>query len=196
MDLALTPLGVLLSISRQSPKRMYTFFFFLFFFRFWRQYSSKPFQRDQEFSREFTGKVTTYTQYFILRVVSPLPPTWALGPLHAFQLVSESGTGKKDGILLFHCHSKRSFLLIDVFILPNWPVNTKWLSQKEKALAAEDQGRPYWNSAAENEFLEGYSVSVGGLELFTFMYMMVVGAVQIFKAAVKAYRRMSAGGPA
>jgi hypothetical protein len=71
------------------------------------------------------------------------------------------------------------FSIIDVFILPNWPVNTKRLSQGKGSCGGEDQGRPHWDSAAENEFLEGYSVSVGGLELFTFMYMMVVGAGKV-----------------
>lgn len=71
------------------------------------------------------------------------------------------------------------FSIIVVFILPNWPVNTKWLSQEEKALAAARIKADHIGTVQQK--MSSWKATLSALVdwrtyLFTFMYMMVVGA--------------------
>ncbi|KAJ7469308.1 MFS general substrate transporter [Mycena galericulata] len=69
--------------------------------------------------------------------------------------------------------------IIAVFILPNWPVNTKWLTQEEKALAAARIKADHIGTVQQK--MSSWRATLSALAdwrtyLFTFMYMMVVGA--------------------
>ncbi|KAJ7199968.1 MFS general substrate transporter [Mycena pura] len=69
--------------------------------------------------------------------------------------------------------------IIVVFILPNWPANTKWLSQEEKALAAARIKADHVGTVGQK--MSSWKATLSALAdwrtyLFTFMYMMVVGA--------------------
>jgi hypothetical protein len=71
------------------------------------------------------------------------------------------------------------FSIIFVFILPDWPVNTKWLSQEEKALAAARIKADHVGTVQQK--MGSWKATLSVLAdwrtyLFTFMYMMVVGA--------------------
>ncbi|KAJ6589217.1 MFS general substrate transporter [Mycena capillaripes] len=71
------------------------------------------------------------------------------------------------------------FSIIVVFILPDWPVNTKWLSQEEKALAAARIKADHVGTVQQK--MSSWKATLSVLAdwrtyLFTFMYMMVVGA--------------------
>lgn len=69
--------------------------------------------------------------------------------------------------------------IIVIFVLPDWPVNTKWLSAEEKALAAarikaDHVGTVDQKMKPSNSVLA--ALSDWRTYLFTFMYMMDVGA--------------------
>jgi hypothetical protein len=71
------------------------------------------------------------------------------------------------------------FSIVFVFILPNWPATTNWLSNEEKALAA---ARIKADNVGTNERkMKPLKSVLAALcdwrtYLFTFMYMMNVGA--------------------
>ncbi|KAJ7764290.1 MFS general substrate transporter [Mycena metata] len=71
------------------------------------------------------------------------------------------------------------FSIVFVFVLPNWPVNTKWLTPEEKALAAARIKADHIGTVQQK--MSSWKATLSALAdwrtyLFTFMYMMVVGA--------------------
>ncbi|KAJ7615831.1 MFS general substrate transporter [Roridomyces roridus] len=71
------------------------------------------------------------------------------------------------------------FSIVVVFILPDWPATTKWLSSEEKALAAARIKADQVGSLEQN--IGSWKGTLSALAdwrtyLFTFMYMMIVGA--------------------
>ena len=71
------------------------------------------------------------------------------------------------------------FSVVVVFILPTWPSTTKWLSPEEKALAAARIKADRLGTVQHR--MSPWKATLAALAdwrtyLFTFMYMMVVGA--------------------